>query len=110
SRDGVVFDLAGARVGAEVDVRGAQLRRRDRRARSCDAALVAKNDSVDAEVAARLEIVLVAELMKLVVAGDDRVVSGRFRAEEVRAFAQVLLVVALLGGAGRAAERRRPHP
>src|ERR1051325_12124570 len=67
-------------------------------------AFVAEDHAVDAEVAAGLEVVLVAQLVELVVAADQAVVPGRLGAEEVRSLGQVLLVVALLGRAGGAAE------
>ena len=106
----VVFDLARAGIGAEVNIGRRQLRRRGRRAGHRDAALVAQDDAVNAEVASRLEIVLVAELVEVVVAADDAVIANGASAEEVRALRQIFFIVALLGGAGRSAKRRRPHP
>src|SRR6266849_1851425 len=109
-RHRVVFDLARAGIGATVNVGRRQLRRCGRRASYSDSAFVAQDDAVDAEIASRLEIVLVAELMKFVIAADDAVVPDRARAEEVRALGQVLLVVPLFGRARRTAEGCRPHP
>src|SRR5438132_12617249 len=47
--------------------------------------------------------------MEVVISADETVVAEAASAEEVRCFAEILFVVALLGRARRAAECRRPH-
>ena len=61
---------------------------------------------MNAEVASGLIVVLVAELVEFVVATDQAVVSDGARAEEIRRFPEILLVIALLRRAWRPAERR----